>query len=1093
MLTSSSATLNLAANQTIVGAYIIWSSVSNGIGTTITLNGNNLIPDIVNVVDINPATFTTPCYFFSAVKDVTSLVQATGNGLYQVSNFDLNPYLLNYCGNTQNYAGWNLIVVYSSPTLPNKQINIYDGHQTVGGGTSITHNFPITNLNVTSTAGAKMTYIAYNGSPNAFWNESVQINGNSLSNAQNPPNNPFNGTNSFTGSNTSWNMDVDTYFINNYLSVGNTSFQITMNSYVLRNISTIITSIQSELPDATISLDSITGQDICQNRDLTLDYTVYNINSNDTLLAGTPVSVFVNNTNLISTVLLPSNILMGDSLNLSTLVTIPTGISSPFTLSMVVNQNATQLGVYPESNFTNNTSNDSTISLTEIVYPNFGIVGPLCQGTSYILPTTSLNNILGTWSPSTFNNQQTTTYTFTPNDTTCNQVVQLTVTIVPNTTPFFNIASNVCVNGNLAFPLTTPNGAFGTWAPAFNNQATTTYTWTPTAPTPAVGCPTPAQHTVNIIPQTQPVFVLEDSLCQGASYNLPLQATNGIAGTWAPAFNSQQSGTYNFTPNTYTVMSGCPASITHNITIVAALSPSFALPSSVCIGSNLNFPSVSTEGIAGLWAPAFNNQSTTSYTFTPSTGGITYTNVGAGCPVPMNQTVAITNPVTPSFTLPDSICEGATVTLPLVSNNGVAGTWAPAFNNQATTIYTFTPDANQCPITAQQTIVVSTLYDPTFSLPSAICQNETLALPLISDNGVSGTWSPAFSSAQSGSYTYVFVPNAAVCAYDYQYNLAVNPTHASFDTVTICQSQLPFVWYGQSLNGTTSTSTTFQNQYGCDSILNLHLIVNPSPVVDFSIPSWESCLPATIAFANNQVEANTIYNWAFGNGVTSSAASLLSNTYTQPGCYDVSLTAINQFGCATTNTFLDGVCIEPNPVASFTVQNNPLPIIQTTTLLQNTSQNASSVVWDFGHDAQVSSTFSPIHTFPERAGSYLVTLIIQNANGCIDSTFEVIQIEQDPIYYVPNAFTPNGSELNNIFLPVFSPSLSLSSYQLQIFNRWGQTVFESRDPGKGWDGTIAKSNGASMSQDGVYTYKISFVETGFEKEFVVTGSVSLVR
>jgi gliding motility-associated-like protein len=252
-------------------------------------------------------------------------------------------------------------------------------------------------------------------------------------------------------------------------------------------------------------------------------------------------------------------------------------------------------------------------------------------------------------------------------------------------------------------------------------------------------------------------------------------------------------------------------------------------------------------------------------------------------------------------------------------------------------------------------------------------------------------------------------------------------------------------------------------------------------------------LPATIAFANNQVEANTIYNWAFGNGVTSSAASLLSNTYTQPGCYDVSLTAINQFGCSTTSTFLDGVCIEPNPAASFTVQNNPLPIIQTTTLLQNTSQNATSVVWDFGHDAQSSTVFSPIHTFPERAGNFLVTLVIQNANGCVDSTFEIIQIEQDPIYYVPNAFTPNGSELNNIFLPVFSPSLSLSSYQLQIFNRWGQTVFESRDPGKGWDGTIATPNGPSMSQDGVYTYKLSFVETGFEKEFVVTGSVSLVR
>ncbi|WP_296683108.1 PKD domain-containing protein [Flavobacterium sp.] len=1083
----------MAANLTIEGAYLIWAGVGNGANTSITLNGNTIQPDYINVLDANPSTFSFPWNYFSAVKDVTGLVQSTGNGIYQVSNFNLNPINNLYCSSQVFYSGWNIIVIYSNPNLPNKQLNIYDGFQFVGNPVLTSYNFTISNLNITNTNNAKLTYIMYNGSPNLYWNESVQINGNTLSNAQNPANNPFNGTNSFTGSNSSWNMDVDTYIIDNFIAVGNTSLQITLNSVINRNISTIITSIQSELPDATISLDSITGQDICQNRDLTLDYTVYNINSNDTLLAGTPISVFVNNTTLISTVLLPSNILMGDSLNLSTLVTIPTGISSPFTLSMVVNQNATQLGVYPESNFTNNTSNDSTISLTEIVYPNFGIVGPLCQGTSYTLPTTSLNNIVGTWAPATFNNQQTTTYTFTPNDTTCNQVVQLTVTIVPNSTPSFNIASNVCVNGNLVFPIATQNGAFGTWAPAFNNQATTTYTWTPTAPTPAVGCPTPAQHTVNIIPQTQPIFALEDSLCQGASYSLPLQASNGIAGTWAPAFNSQQSGTYNFTPNTYTVMSGCPASIAHNITIVGSLSPSFALPNSVCIGSTLNFPAVSNEGIAGSWSPAFNNQSTTSYTFMPNSFGISVSNQGVVCPISSNLTIGITAPTNPLFTLPDSICEGATVTLPLVSNNGVAGTWAPAFNNQATTTYTFTPGQYQCPITVQQTIVVSTLYDPTFSLPAAICQNEALVLPLVSDNGVAGSWSPTFSSVQSGSFTYVFVPNAAVCAYDYQYNLAVNPTHASYDTVTICQSQLPYVWYGQSLNGSTSTSTTFQNQFGCDSILNLHLIVNPSPVVDFSIPSWESCLPATINFSNNQVEANTIYNWSFGNGVTSSAASLLSNTYTQPGCYDVSLTAINQFGCATTNTLIDGVCIQENPIASFTVQNNPLPIIQTTTLLQNTSQNATSVVWDFGHDAQSSTVFSPIHTFPERAGSYLVTLVIQNANGCIDSTFEVIQIEQDPIYYVPNAFTPNGSELNNIFLPVFSPSLSLCSYQLQIFNRWGQTVFESLDPSKGWDGTIATPNGASMSQDGVYTYKISFSETGFEKVFEVCGSVSLVR
>jgi gliding motility-associated-like protein len=865
-----------------------------------------------------------------------------------------------------------------------------------------------------------------------------------------------------------------------------------MNSYVLRNISTIITSIQSELPDATISLDSITGQDICQNRDLTLDYTVYNVNSNDTLLAGTPVSVFVNDSILISTVLLPSNILMGDSLSLSTLVTIPTGITSPFTLSMVVNQNATQLGVYPESNFTNNTSNDSTISLTEIVYPFFGNVGPFCQGTSYTLPNTSLNNIVGTWSPA-FNNQATTTYTFTPNDTTCNQVIQVTVTIVPNSSPSFNIASNVCINGNLVFPVATQNGAFGTWAPAFNNQVTTTYTWTPTAPIPAVGCPVPAQHTVNIIPQTQPVFSLLDSLCQGSSYAFPAQSNNGISGAWSPAFNSQATTTYTFTPTTYNVISGCPATATHTVFVAPSFTPSFGLPTALCIGDTYTLPSVSNEGLSGSWSQPFNNQQTTSYTFSPSSLGLTAISQGVVCPIAGTYSIGINLPVTPTFTLPDSICEGASLVLPFISNNGLNGTWTPAFDNQNTTTYTFTPSAGLCPVIAQQTIVVSTLYDPTFSLPSTICQNEALTLPLISDNGVAGTWTPSFSSQQSGSFSYVFQPAAAVCAYDYLLNLSINPTHESFDTIALCQNQLPLVWNGQTLTSATSTSVTYPNQYGCDSILNLHLIVNPNPVLDFTIPAWSGCLPLSIAFTNNQVEANTIYNWSFGNAVTSSNANTLNNLYTQPGCYDVSLTATNQFGCAANLTQASAICFDPNPVADFEIQNNPLPIINPTTLLQNTSQSATSSVWDFGDGTALSNAFSPIHTFPEKAGAYTVTLQIANSNGCTDATTQILQIEQDPIYYVPNAFTPNGSELNNVFLPIFPPSLALQSYSLQIFNRWGEIIFESQDPLKGWDGTITTTNGASMSPDGMYTYKITFVETGFEKEFEVVGSVVLVR
>jgi gliding motility-associated-like protein len=719
-------------------------------------------------------------------------------------------------------------------------------------------------------------------------------------------------------------------------------------------------------------------------------------------------------------------------------------------------------------------------------------VGPFCQGTSYTLPTTSLNNIVGAWSPA-FNNQATTTYTFTPNDTTCNQVIQVTVTIVPNSSPSFNITSNVCINGNLVFPVATQNGAFGTWAPAFNNQATTTYTWTPTAPTPAVGCPVPAQHTVNIIPQTQPVFSLLDSLCQGTSYAFPAQSTNGISGAWSPAFNSQATTTYTFTPNTYNVISGCPATATHTVFVAPNFTPSFGLPSALCIGDTYTLPSVSNEGLSGSWSQPFNNQQTTSYTFSPSSSGLTAISQGVVCPIAGTYSIGINLPVTPTFTLPDSICEGASLVLPFISNNGLNGTWAPAFDNQNTTTYTFTPGSGLCPVTAQQIIVVSTLYDPIFSLPSTICQNEALTLPLISDNGVAGTWTPSFSSQQSGSFSYVFQPAAAVCAYDYLLNLTVNPTHVSYDTVVLCQNQLPLVWNGQTLTSASSTSVTYPNQFGCDSVLNLHLIVNPNPVLDFSIPAWSGCLPLSIAFTNNQVEANTIYNWSFGNAVTSSNAATLNNLYTQPGCYDVSLTATNQFGCAANLTQTDAICFDHNPVADFEIQNNPLPIINPTTLLQNTSQSATSSVWDFGDGSASSTVFSPIHTFPEKAGAYTVTLQIANSNGCTDATTQILQIEQDPIYYVPNAFTPNGSELNNVFLPIFSPSLALQSYSLQIFNRWGEIIFESQDPLKGWDGTITTPNGASMSPDGMYTYKITFVETGFEKEFEVVGSVVLVR
>ena len=711
---------------------------------------------------------------------------------------------------------------------------------------------------------------------------------NILSDAFNPPNHPYNSSNSFTGSLNSWNMDLDTYPIQNFINTGDTGFLLTANSILPLLFSTIITSIQSELPDATISLDSITGQDICQNHDLTLDYTVYNVNSNDTLLAGTPISVYANNNVLLSTVTLPSNILIGDSLSLSTLVMIPTGISSPFNLSMVVNQNATQLGVYPESNFGNNVSNDSTISLTTIVYPNFGNVGPFCQGTSYTLPSVSLNNVDGVWSPA-FNNQSTTTYSFMPNDTTCNQPLQLTVQIVPQTTPLFNFATSLCQNDNLLFPVSTQTGAFGTWSPAFDNQNTTTYTFTPTISTPALGCPTPAQHTVNIIPSTVPTFSLLDSICLNGQLTFPTLSTNSISVTWSPAFDNQNSATYTFTPDASNSAT-CLVSTQHEVVIVPPTTPNFSFVNSLCEGSAFVFPTTSNNGISGTWTPAFNNLSSATYTFSPDSNTV----LGA-CANSVNETMTIIPNLDPSFTFSDSLCAAAVFDFPSTSVEGVSGVWTPSFNNQSTQNYTFTPD----------------------------------------------------------------------------------------------------------LSG--------------------------------------------IVFTN----------------IGQRCPQVISQTMT----------------------------IIPNPVADFTPENTVLSLFAPTTLLENNSSNAYTYFWNFGDGTNNDSIFSPEHTFPENAGTYLVSLEVSNELGCLDSTSQSIVIEHDPVVFIPNAFTPDEDDLNNEFTTVFPENMKLASFEMYIYDRWGELVFYSQDPKQGWDASLAGFD----APDGVYSYLVKYKELGYVNKFQVTGSVVVIR
>ena len=123
-----------------------------------------------------------------------------------------------------------------------------------------------------------------------------------------------------------------------------------------------------------------------------------------------------------------------------------------------------------------------TLNVNSSVIPTFNAVAPICPGGNLNpLPTTSTNNITGSWSPA-LNNTQTTTYTFTPNSGQCANTSTLAIVVNPIITPVFSAVPPVCSGANLEpLPTSSTNNITGVWSPVLNDSETTTYTFTPDA------------------------------------------------------------------------------------------------------------------------------------------------------------------------------------------------------------------------------------------------------------------------------------------------------------------------------------------------------------------------------------------------------------------------------------------------------------------------------------------------------------------------------------------------------------------------------------------------------------------------------------
>ena len=307
-------------------------------------------------------------------------------------------------------------------------------------------------------------------------------------------------------------------------------------------------------------------------------------------------------------------------------------------------------------------------------------------------------------------------------------------------------------------------------------------------------------------------------------------------------------------------------------------------------------------------------------------------------------------------------------------------------------------------------------------------------------------------------------------------------------------------WYDTELNGIPlppNTSLIDQQSYyasqiigGCESSEYLMVNINIQNTIDggFFTSDSEGCSPLNIQLTPNFINANATYSW-YIDDVFAGNTDILDYTFIESGCYDIQLLIDEPNSCATDVTNSDFVCVSPGPVASFYTSPNTLAINNQLVSFQNTSSNADSFIWDFGNGS-TSTQINPETNINIINETLTVTLTAFSGDNC-ESTASITFEMPESDLYVPNSFTPDADEHNQSWGPVFLSGFDKFNFELLVFNRWGETVWESRDADGRWDGKY--SNKQLTCPEGIYTWKITYKKKNSDDRTVRTGHITLIR
>jgi gliding motility-associated-like protein len=623
----------------------------------------------------------------------------------------------------------------------------------------------------------------------------------------------------------------------------------------------------------------------------------------------------------------------------------------------------------------------------------------------------------------------------------------------------------------------------------------------------------------------------------GSATVVPASGTMPYSYTWSPSGGNAAIAN-NLTAGTYTVLvsdnNSCTTTAVATVAQPSTLSLSGSSTSVTCNGASTGSANATvtggTLGYTYSWVPAGGtNASATNLAAGNYTVLVLDNNL---CSITTSLTIQQPGVLIATVTSTPATCGQSNGTASVTVNGGTLPyatyAWLPTGGNVATASnlaggsYNVTiTDANNCVVTATTTVAQSS----SFSL-TTIVKN-------ISCNGLSNGSATVTTQGGTPAYTYSWTPNVGANAIatglsvgNYSVlvtdnNLCKNTTALSISepnaltaaatgTATSCgkinglasvsvnggTSPYAYAWSPSGGNGVNTSAlasgnytVTATDAHNCLITAQTNIAPSSALVINFSENPGFGCAPVCALFSAvaTTLPNDTIVSWGwnFGDG-NNGTGNNPYHCYNKSGNYNVALIGVDQNGCKDTLIKNNIIKVYPTPIADFFASPFETDIYNPIIHFYDASQsNITNWYWTLASGVN-SLTQNPIYTY-QNEGIYPVTLIVANASGCKDTITKDVKIDPVFTFYAPNCTTPNGDGKNEHFLPI-GTGWDNNSYDLWIFDRWGNMFFHTTNPDQGWNGT--KHN--EIVQEDTYVWKVDLKDV-FGKMHEYHGQVSVVR